>query len=308
MAGVVKPSLILSRLNLSDQNMVSFDGLGQGVATPLEKLLGPRAEQRRTNWEAHTLRMLPHHTLMVGLMDVTDVPTESVIETELSANMCDFILLEDEEPAAMADPSVLTSSEQTTRRTRNIIAPNQFTTQEIRTYVMGQAKENILQATAYYLPRLSLSLPTKPDELVQRTMLGKGEACFLRAQSALWAWRTHQQRHLDLHTDGPPAVDRSVILQQRIGPITVLQGCRVLEVDESERHWSYSLGSLEDQVFQLKEYFSLEWNQQDEIWLEVKQSLQLNKLGIGLIAPAVQAMRRSFLKGYVRVVRELAEI
>lgn len=296
MAGVVKPSLTLSRLHLSGQDM---------LATPLEKLLGPRAEQRRTDWEVtNVLRTVPHHTLMVGLMDMTDMPAE----TELSASMQDFILLEDEEPAAMANPSALTINEQATKRTRNILAPNQFTTQEIRTYVMGQAQENTLHATAYYLPRLSLSLPTKSDELVQRTVLGKGEACFLRAQSALWAWRTHQQRHLDLHTDGPPAVDRSVILQQRIGPITVLQGCRVLEVNESERHWSYSLGSLENQVFQLKEHFSLEWNQQDEVWLEVKQSLQLTMLGIGLIAPVVQAMRRSFLKGYIRVVRELAEI
>lgn len=288
-------------------------------ATTLETLLGSVTEQRRTYWEASTSYALPHHARMTGQVDVVALKSA---EEALLTNMGEFLLLEDEEMTqgmsvaikeseAIKEQVVSSQSAQyQSKKHRSRIMKSSscpFTSQEACTYVLGQAKLRTIKATMHYLPRLRLSLPKRTTELVQSVSLGKGEACFLRAQSALWAWRTHRQSHLDVQVNGPPAVHRSVLLQHNIGLITILQGCRVFEVNESERQWSYSLGSLEGQIFQLKEHFALEWNDQDEVVFEVRQALKVASRVPGwvLMAPLVQAMRRHFLRGYMQTVCKL---
>lgn len=322
MAGILDSRLNISNGNQSSQNINSMLKKVLGSpATTLETLLGAVTEQRYTHWEVSTSHTLPHHVRMTGKVDVVALKSA---EEALLANMSDFLLLEDEEitlemPLATKESEMIKAQgaslqsiqHQSKKRRSKAIksSARQCTSQEGSTYVLGQAKLQTVKSTVHSLSRLRLGLPTRTQALVQSVNLGQGEACFLRAQSALWAWRTHRQSHLDVHVNGPPAVHRSVLLQYNIGLITILQGCRVLEVNESERQWSYSLGSLEGQFFQIKEHFSLEWNDQNEVILEVHQALKLasKRSGLVLLAPLMQIVCRHFLRGYVQAICKLVD-
>lgn len=176
-----------------------------------------------------------------------------------------------------------------------------------RQYLRGVPDPETVRVTRQSLAELPLNLPS--DEmgtpLSARELLGYGEAYFLRAQSALWAWRTHRQANLQLHTDGPPMQGRNVLVEQRLGPLTLLLGERVTRLTESERHWGFTLGSLRDQVFRSQETFLVEWQDDDAVIFSFESRQQIALPNLGLLGPVHSAVRRVITQGYLKNMREM---
>lgn len=178
---------------------------------------------------------------------------------------------------------------------------------EPRPYVVGAVPEGLPLITLRSLSQLELALPAENavGRLTKQAVLGQGEACFLRAQSALWTWRTHRQVNMEAHAEGPPSLGRHVLIEQRIGPVTLLLGCRITEMIEEERRWGFTLGSLSGQVLQSSEHFLVEWQADDQVVFSVDTQQQLAMPNLTFLAPVYSALRRKFKQGYIRNMLEL---
>lgn len=176
-----------------------------------------------------------------------------------------------------------------------------------RTYVRGLPDDETLEVARQSLPDLELAPPSvSPATLLRASaVLGQGEACFLRAQSALWAWRTHRQSHLELHTDGPPGQGRHVLIEQRVGPLTLLISARVTRMVEGERYWGFTLTTLEHQVVRAQESFLVEWLEDDGVVFTFESRVQLAAPNLVFLSPALSALRRVWNQGYLRNMREM---
>ena len=137
--------------------------------------------------------------------------------------------------------------------------------------------------------------------------LGEGEATFLNARSALWSWRPHRQSGVRVHTHGPPVVGRDVLLEQRAGLVTVLQGCRVLTLQESDHDWGFTLGSLNGQVYHLWERLLLERHPDDRVTLLISSHHAVVLRGFGLVSGLLHSARRNAVQGYARGMSALTE-
>lgn len=139
--------------------------------------------------------------------------------------------------------------------------------------------------------------------------LGSGEGIFLHGQSALWAWRPYRAPGLVLHTLGPPVPGRDLLMEQRSGLITVLQGCRILSITEQPRRWGFTLASVDEQVFRLREELLVAWEDDDQVWLHIRSQWQLNVEGaMTVFGAGLLNMRRQALQHYVRSMRDLAQL
>lgn len=204
--------------------------------------------------------------------------------------------------------------------TTHVVAPAEQTPQEpaekplpaaepvARQYVMGVVDEGTLSVTRKSLAELDFDLPAEgsPGYFTGKALLGRGEAAFLRAQSALWAWRTHDQPNLELYTDGPPMPGRNVLIEQKIGPVTLLHGRRVTEQSEGPRHWEFKLGSLSGQVVRSLESFQLEWCENDDVVFKLQSHQQITLASLAVLRPVYSAVRRVVAQGYLRNIRDLS--
>lgn len=178
---------------------------------------------------------------------------------------------------------------------------------EPRAYVVGAVPDGLFQVTLRSLPALEVSLPSENagSPLATQVALGSGEACFLRAQSALWTWRTHRQANQEMHAEGPPMLGRNALIEQRIGPVTLLLGCRVTDMIEAERQWGFTLGSLAGQVLQSRESFLIEWQPDDQVIFSLHTQHQFAMPNLTFLGPVYSALRRKFKQGYIRNMQEL---
>lgn len=172
----------------------------------------------------------------------------------------------------------------------------------------GVVDEATLQVTRQALGQLELEEPAEDTahSLQVRAVLGMGEACYLRAQSALWAWRTHRQQNLQLHTDGPPSVGRNALIEQRIGPVTLLIGCRITELTDTERSWGFTLVSLSGQVLRSRETFLVDWQENGEVIFTSTSLQQISSPTLGFLGPVHSALRRVMIQGYTRNMVEMS--
>lgn len=180
---------------------------------------------------------------------------------------------------------------------------------EPRPYVFGQANESTVDATLQSLAALDVIVPDigASTHLRLQVNLGQGEGAFLNARSALWSWRPHRQSGVRVHTHGPPVIGRDLLLEQRIGLVTVLQGCRVMTLTEEDRCWGFTLGSLDGQVYRLWERLLVEWQADGQVTLFISSHHELGLRGFGLVAPLLNSARRGTVQGYGRGMTDLAE-
>lgn len=178
---------------------------------------------------------------------------------------------------------------------------------EPRPYVLGSVPDGLQLFTLRSLSELEVQAPADDSSglIRARTLLGTGEPCFLRAQSALWSWRAQHQVNVDIHAHGPPLPGRDVLIEQKIGPVTLLLGCRVTEMTEEQRRWGFTLTSLEGQVLVSREAFMVEWLPDDTVVFVVTMQQQLAMPNLTFLGPVHSALRRKFKQGYVRNMLEL---
>ncbi len=179
---------------------------------------------------------------------------------------------------------------------------------EPRQLVRGPVDGATIRVTLHALAELPLDiLADEPAHRISKsTVLGEGEACFLRAQSALWAWRTHRQNNLQLHSAGPPVLNRNVLIEQRIGPLTLLVGCRVTEQHEAPRLWGFTLGSLRGQVLRSRETFLVEWQPGGQVVFTCTSEQTIALATLGFLAPVHNTVRRMMVQGYERNMLEMS--
>lgn len=179
-----------------------------------------------------------------------------------------------------------------------------------RPYVLGALDQATVDASLRALAGHEPELPDIGSSTHMRMMieLGEGESTFLNARSALWSWRPHRQAGVKVHTHGPPVVGRDVLLEQRAGLVTVLQGCRVLTLLESEHDWGFTLGSLSGQVYHLWERLLIERHPDDRVTLLISSHHEVALRGFGLVGGILNSARRSAVQGYARGMSALAEV
>lgn len=178
---------------------------------------------------------------------------------------------------------------------------------EPRPYVLGAVPEGLQLVTLRSLTDLHVHGPadTSAAQLSARQVLGTGEPCYLRAQAALWSWRTHRQVNMDLHTHGPPRPGRDALIEQKIGPVTLLLGCRVTHMTEEPRRWGFTLTSLNGQVLVCREDFLVEWHDDGTVVFNVSMQQQLAMPSLTFLGAVHAALSRKFKQGYVRNMLEL---
>ncbi|RJF73279.1 DUF1990 family protein [Deinococcus cavernae] len=178
---------------------------------------------------------------------------------------------------------------------------------EPRPYVIGSPPEGLPAATLRSLTRLDIRVPPDRTAGVIRGQaeLGQGEPCFLRAQSALWSWRTHRQANMDIHSHGPPLPGRNALVEQKIGPVTLLLGCRVLDMVEEPRRWGFTLVSLDGQVLLLRETFLVDWQPDNRVVFSLSTQQFLAMPNLTFLAPVHAALRRKFKQEYIRNMQEM---
>lgn len=181
---------------------------------------------------------------------------------------------------------------------------------EPRPYVFGQVGESTVDATLQSLAALDVVVPDigASNHLRLQVNLGQGQGAFLNARSALWSWRPHRQSGVRVHTHGPPVIGRDVLLEQRIGLVNVLQGCRVMTLTEEDRCWGFTLGSLDRQVYRLWERLLVEWQEDDRVTLLISSHHEQGLRGFGLVAPLLNSTRRNTVQGYARGMTDLAQL
>ena len=179
-----------------------------------------------------------------------------------------------------------------------------------RPYVLGALDQETVDASLRALAAHEPELPDIGSSTHMRFLieLGEGESTFLNARSALWSWRPHRQAGVRVHTHGPPVVGRDVLLEQRAGLVTVLQGCRVLTLLESEHDWGFTLGSLSGQVYHLWERLLIERHPDDRVTLLISSHHEVALRGFGLVGGLLSSARRSAVQGYARGMSALSEV
>lgn len=181
-------------------------------------------------------------------------------------------------------------------------------------YVVGTPEADVIARALGTLPALALALPDIGKSAHTRLdlPLGRGQAAFVSGRSALWAWRTHRQGETPAHAFGPPQVGREVIGVQRTGPVTVLQGCRVMTLNEEERLWGMTLGSVAGQVYRVWEKLLVAWRPDDRVIFQVSSHHEVASAGVrlrrrGLLSPLLLAARRGTVQGYLRAMQEVQD-
>lgn len=180
---------------------------------------------------------------------------------------------------------------------------------EPRAYVRGETDDETIEVTLQSLAHLNLAIPDlgRAQSLRFQVNLGRGQSAFFNVRSSLWSWRPHRQSGMFLHTHGPPVVGRNLIFEQRVGLVTVLQGCRVMALTEEDRMWGFTLGSLEGQVYRLWERLMVEWREDDSVILHVTGHHEVAQRGFGLIGPMLSSARRNIVQDYARGMAEWGE-
>lgn len=178
---------------------------------------------------------------------------------------------------------------------------------EVHFYV-GKVNQETVDHAMQGIVDLPIEPPTsRTTARRSRLVLGSGEACFLRAQSGFFSWRTHKLPSLFIHSDGPPNIGRSVIMEHRFGPVTVLQGCRVAQVTEHPRVWTMTIVSVEEQALRLKEQYTLRWMDDGVVVLEVHSQWQVAVQSLRLMGLLVGNMQKKVMQGYLKNLHNLMD-
>ncbi len=139
-----------------------------------------------------------------------------------------------------------------------------------------------------------------------RVHLGHGEEVFARAVAGLNAWAVYPPWMTLYPTRAPIERGTCVALATGLG-LWTLSAVRVTEVENSPRHFSFTLGTLPQHAVSGEERFAALWQTDDSVWYELvavsKPQHPLVKLG----SPVLALVQRRFAGDSARSLRAFVE-
>jgi uncharacterized protein (UPF0548 family) len=134
-----------------------------------------------------------------------------------------------------------------------------------------------------------------------RRLVGHGKDAFDRAADVTMAWGIQRGAGLAVASDGPVAVDRTVVLG--LGkPFGLVIPCRVVYVVDEPGRRGFAYGTLPGHPESGEESFVVELVG-DEVWLEIIAFSRAGTLLVKLVGPLSLLLQRLALRAYVRSVR-----
>lgn len=134
-----------------------------------------------------------------------------------------------------------------------------------------------------------------------RTLLGRGAACYERAKAALHSWQMFDLGWVRLHPQAPPiAADTAIGISARFLCVWNLNFCRIAYTVEDKgevERFGFALGTLPGHILAGEERFTVEWHRTDDsVWYHVcafsRPDQFLSRLGY----PLVRQLQKRFAR------------
>lgn len=166
--------------------------------------------------------------------------------------------------------------------------------------------ERFLQAQRALPVTYHSSLEAKAGFTFRRTPqpLGSGQQVFERAVSGLKGWAVYPAWLRLYPHPAPLAEGTCVALLTGFSPVWTVSAVRVVATEASERHFSFTLGTLPQHAVSGLERFSIYQDDAETVWYEItavsRPQHPLAKLG----APVLRHVQERFARDSVRSLRQ----
>jgi len=142
-----------------------------------------------------------------------------------------------------------------------------------------------------------------------RTLVGHGEAVFVKARAALRAWRMFALDWVDPFLY--PAVlaeDTAVAILARLPGLWSLNAARIIYILEQSgpvERYGFAYGTLPDHAEQGEERFSVEWHRRDDaVWYDILAFSRPNQTLARFGYPLARSLQRRFAATSLAAMRQ----
>ena len=112
-------------------------------------------------------------------------------------------------------------------------------------------------------------LPAGYAHVRRSTVIGQGEHAFSKASRDLMHWEIQRRSGLTVKANEPVTVDEIVWMGLAVGPVKVGFRCRVVDVIDEPRRKGFSYGTLRGHPEAGEEAFTVVWQDDDTVELQV---------------------------------------
>jgi uncharacterized protein (UPF0548 family) len=176
---------------------------------------------------------------------------------------------------------------------------------EIRAFIATQAQRRF----SYDEPGMTRGAP--PGRYTvdsNRVLIGRGEATFERAVSALRAWRMFAIDGVELcWPNAPIEVGTTVAVLAAVGALWSLNACRIVYlIDERGplTRWGFAYGTLPAHIVRGEERFCVEWTKDsDEVIYDLFAASRPRSALLACVRPLLRKAQRRFARRSLEAMR-----
>jgi uncharacterized protein (UPF0548 family) len=133
-----------------------------------------------------------------------------------------------------------------------------------------------------------------------RCQLGRGQVIWRRAQEAVRAWRMFNIPWVTLHWPSAPIqAGTDVAVSVRLFGFHSLNACRIVYVVDEERpvkRFGFAYGTLVEHAESGEERFTVEWDEQDNVWYDILAFSRPQQLLARLGYPLSRSLQKKFAR------------
>jgi uncharacterized protein (UPF0548 family) len=133
-----------------------------------------------------------------------------------------------------------------------------------------------------------------------RCQLGRGEAVWRRAKEAVRGWRMFSISWVNLHwSNAPIEAGTDVAVSVRLFGFHSLNACRIVYVVDEERpvkRFGFAYGTLLEHAESGEERFTVEWDDQDNVWYEILAFSRPRQFLARLGYPLSRSLQKKFAR------------
>ena len=186
------------------------------------------------------------------------------------------------------------------------------TEEEIRSFLATQSGHSF---SYHDVGASRVAVPAGYDLDHHRIQLGRGRAAFEAATSVLRRWRMFPGSWTEIHPAQPPVQSgQVVVVLARVGGLWWMNACRIVYViDETTPvcRFGFAYGTLPGHMESGEERFSIEWDEEDRVWYDVRAFSRprhwLARLGYPLVRRLQHQFARDSQAEMQRAVAEISE-
>lgn len=130
-----------------------------------------------------------------------------------------------------------------------------------------------------------------------RQLLGRGESTFAQARDGIRRWRMFPAPWTAIEpADAPIARDQLVAVHIRVLGLWWLNAARIVYVIDEPRRFGFAYGTPPGHVERGEERFLVEWQDDDEVWYDLRAFSQPRYWMVRLGRPIARALQRRFAR------------